>query len=69
MFDIATVRIDARAADYRVSLKDQKRIAGSSMAEPFVEMWSWLRRHGMTRDSAKPGLILQELPQLRRRLR
>ena len=62
VFDIATVRIDARAADYRVSLKDQKRIAGSSMAEPFVEMWSWLRRHGMTRDPAKPGLIEGNCP-------
>ena len=62
VFDIATVRIDARAADYRVSLKDQKRIAGSSLVEPFVEMWSWLRRHGMTRDPAKPGLIEGNCP-------
>jgi uncharacterized tellurite resistance protein B-like protein/predicted nucleic acid-binding Zn ribbon protein len=62
VFDIATVRIDARAADYRVSTKDQKRIAGSSMVEPFVEMWSWLRRHGMTRDPAKPGLIEGNCP-------
>jgi uncharacterized tellurite resistance protein B-like protein/predicted nucleic acid-binding Zn ribbon protein len=62
VFDIATVRIDARAADYRVSLKDQKRIAGSSLVEPFVEMWSWLRRHGMTRDPSKPGLIEGNCP-------
>jgi uncharacterized tellurite resistance protein B-like protein/predicted nucleic acid-binding Zn ribbon protein len=62
VFDIATVRIDARAADFRISLKDQKRIDGSSAVEPFVEMWSWLRRHGMTRTVGKPGLIEGNCP-------
>jgi uncharacterized tellurite resistance protein B-like protein/endogenous inhibitor of DNA gyrase (YacG/DUF329 family) len=62
VFDVATVRIDARAADWRASLKDQTRIAGSRVVEPFVEMWSWMRRHGMTRDPNKPGLIEGNCP-------
>jgi uncharacterized tellurite resistance protein B-like protein len=62
VFDIATVRIDARAADFRISLKDHTRIAGSKIVEPFVEMWSWMRRHGMTRDPSKPGLIEGNCP-------
>jgi hypothetical protein len=62
VFDVATVRISAWAADYRVSLADGKRISGSTTPEPFVEMWSWIRRHGVKRDPSKPGLIEGNCP-------
>ncbi len=62
VFDVATLRIDAQAADYRVSAKDGRRLSGSAAVEPFVEMWSWLRRHGVTRDPSKPGLIEGNCP-------
>jgi predicted nucleic acid-binding Zn ribbon protein/uncharacterized tellurite resistance protein B-like protein len=62
VFDVATVRIEAQAADYRVSLQDGKRISGPGAVEPFVEFWSWVRRHGFKGDSSKPGLIEGNCP-------
>jgi DnaJ-domain-containing protein 1 len=62
VFDVATMRIEAQASDYRVSLKDNRRLTGSTAVQPFVEMWSWLRRHGVTRDPSKPGLIEGHCP-------
>jgi predicted nucleic acid-binding Zn ribbon protein len=62
IFDVATVRIEAQAADYRVSLSDGKRLSGSTAVQPFVEVWSWLRRHGVSRDPSKPGLIEGHCP-------
>jgi uncharacterized tellurite resistance protein B-like protein/predicted nucleic acid-binding Zn ribbon protein len=62
VFDVVTVRIEARAADYRISLQDGKRISGPGAVEPFVEFWSWVRRHGFKGDSSKPGLIEGNCP-------
>ncbi|MGA2441090.1 MAG: TIM44-like domain-containing protein [Tepidisphaeraceae bacterium] len=62
VFDVATVRIEAQAADYRVSLHDGRRISGPGAVEPFVEFWSWVRRHGFKGDSSKPGLIEGNCP-------
>jgi uncharacterized tellurite resistance protein B-like protein len=62
VFDVATVRIEAQGSDFRVSLKDGKRLSGSTAVEPFVEFWSWLRRHGVSRDPSKPGLIEGHCP-------
>jgi uncharacterized tellurite resistance protein B-like protein/predicted nucleic acid-binding Zn ribbon protein len=62
IFDVATLRIEAQAADYRISLNDGKRLSGSTTVTPFVEIWSWLRRHGVSRDPSKPGLIEGHCP-------
>jgi predicted nucleic acid-binding Zn ribbon protein len=62
VFDIVTLRIDASAVDYRASLKDGHYISGSRAAEPFAEYWSWMRRHGASRDPSKPGLIEGHCP-------
>jgi predicted lipid-binding transport protein (Tim44 family)/predicted nucleic acid-binding Zn ribbon protein/uncharacterized tellurite resistance protein B-like protein len=62
IFDVATLRIEAQASDYRVSLSDGKRLSGSTAVQPFVEMWSWIRRHGVSRDPSKPGLIEGHCP-------
>jgi uncharacterized tellurite resistance protein B-like protein len=60
-FDIATLRIDAQAADYKVSLTDGKRIEGSTAVEPFAEYWSFLRRRG-AKTLDKNGLIEGNCP-------
>jgi hypothetical protein len=62
VFDVATVAIEAEAADYRVSLADGSRISGSTAPQSFVEYWSFLQRQGAKRDSSKPGLIEGHCP-------
>jgi len=62
VFDVATVAIEAEAADYRVSMKDSSRISGSTAPQNFVEYWSFLQRQGAKRDASKPGLIEGHCP-------
>ncbi len=45
-FDTLHVRLQATAVDTTVSLADGRRVAGSGQSEPFVEIWSFLRRPG-----------------------
>lgn len=61
-FDVMTVRVNASASDYRVSLKDGKKISGSKAAEPFSEFWSFLRRRGVETKSDQPGLMEGNCP-------
>jgi uncharacterized membrane protein len=62
VFDEISVRIAARAIDYRAALSNGRRISGSTDIEPFVEIWSFLRRRGAVTDLAKPGLIEGNCP-------
>jgi tellurite resistance protein len=57
VFDEMSVRISAEAADYRIGLNDRRYISGSRAVEPFVEIWSFLRRRGAVTDLSKTGLI------------
>jgi tellurite resistance protein len=57
VFDEVSVRISASAADYRVTPSDRKFLSGSRNVEPFVEIWSFLRRRGAVTDLSKTGLI------------
>ena len=54
---IVTVRIRARAVDYRVTLEDGKYVSGSRSPESFVEYWSFLRRRGSKGKVKENGLI------------
>jgi hypothetical protein len=62
LFDELSVRIAARAVDYRVSLADGKFIVGSTLREPFVEVWSFLRRRGAKTNAARTGLMEGNCP-------
>lgn len=62
MFDEVSVRIDARAKDWRESLKDGTRMSGSLLAEPFTEVWTFLRKRGAATVASKPGLIEGNCP-------
>jgi predicted nucleic acid-binding Zn ribbon protein/uncharacterized tellurite resistance protein B-like protein len=62
IFDVASVRVEASAADFRVSLSDGRRLSGSQSAQPFVEYWSFMRRRGAKTDAAKSGLIEGNCP-------
>jgi uncharacterized tellurite resistance protein B-like protein len=55
-FDTLHVRLQASAVDVDVSLTDGRRIGGSGQSEPFVEIWSFLRRPGAL-SLQKPGPI------------
>jgi len=55
-FDTLHVRLSASAVDTEVSLADGRRISGSGQSEPFVEIWSFLRKPGAL-TLQKPGLI------------
>jgi len=57
VFDEVSVRLSASAADFRVSRADNKPLGGSRSVEPFVEIWSFLRRRGAVTDLSKTGLI------------
>ncbi|MGE5608926.1 MAG: TIM44-like domain-containing protein, partial [Bacillota bacterium] len=61
-FDVVTVRIHAAAADCQVSLKDGRVLSGSKAVEPFVEYWSFLRRHGTKTEPGRPMLIEGNCP-------
>lgn len=56
-FDELSVRIDASAADYKVSLVNGSRLHGSDDSGPFTEIWSFLRRRGTQTVPRKDGLI------------
>jgi uncharacterized tellurite resistance protein B-like protein len=60
-FDLLSVRVEASATDYRISLDSGKRIAGSTQQETFVEYWTLLRRRGV-KTSDRPGLIEGHCP-------
>lgn len=64
LFDVLNIRIEASATDSMVSLKDGKRLSGSTTSEPFVEIWTFLRRRGAqtSADPNKPGLIEGNCP-------
>jgi hypothetical protein len=62
LFDEISVRIAAHAADYRVSLATGKWVRGYPTSQPFVEVWSFLRRRGALTDLTKPGLIEGNCP-------
>jgi tellurite resistance protein len=62
VFDEISVRIAAQAADYHVSLVDGKRASGTLEVQPFVEVWSFLRRRCAVTDITKPGLIEGNCP-------
>jgi predicted lipid-binding transport protein (Tim44 family)/uncharacterized tellurite resistance protein B-like protein len=62
LFDVVTVRINAAAADYQVSLKDGRVLSGSKAVEPFVEYWAFLRRHGTKTEPGRPTLIEGNCP-------
>jgi hypothetical protein len=62
IFDQISVRIRAHALRSRQSLSDGRPTSGSTSAEPFVEIWSFLRLRGAVTDPAKPGLIEGHCP-------
>ncbi len=55
-FDAMHVRFRASAVDQTVSLRDDRRISGSSAAQEFLEIWTFLRRPG-TKTLSSAGLI------------
>jgi uncharacterized tellurite resistance protein B-like protein len=61
-FDTLSVRVAAQARDHDVSLSDGRRLPGTDRDEPFVEIWSFLRRRGVTTAAGKPGLIEGNCP-------
>lgn len=61
-FDTLAVRVTAQARDFDVSLADGSKLPGTDRDEPFVEIWSFLRRRGAKTDSSKPGLIEGNCP-------
>ena len=62
MFDQFSVRIEATADDYNVSLADGSKLAGSDDSGNFVEVWSFLRRRGVQTHLGKDGLIEGHCP-------
>lgn len=62
MFDELSVRIEAGAADYRVSLANGQRLSGSAAFSRFVEIWSFLRHRGAATQPGKAGLIEGHCP-------
>jgi uncharacterized membrane protein YebE (DUF533 family) len=55
-FDTLHVRLSANAVDTEVSLADGHRLSGSGQQEPFVEIWSFLRKPG-AQTLQKPGPV------------
>jgi uncharacterized membrane protein YebE (DUF533 family) len=62
IFDEISVKIRAHAVHSRQSLDDARPFSGSTLVEPFVEIWSFLRLRGAVTDRAKPGLIEGHCP-------
>jgi uncharacterized tellurite resistance protein B-like protein len=64
LFDVLSIGIEASATDSMVSIKDGKRLSGSTTSEPFAEVWSFIRRRGAKTqtDPSKPGLIEGNCP-------
>jgi hypothetical protein len=61
LFDMATVRIAASAIDRRVSLATGGAVASPPTSPQFVELWTFLRRHGV-QTTDRPGLIEGHCP-------
>ncbi|HEX8914670.1 MAG TPA: Tim44-like domain-containing protein, partial [Humisphaera sp.] len=57
LFDELDVRIQASAVDQKVRLADGGVVSGSPLPQPFVEVWSFLRRRGAVSHPEKPGLM------------
>jgi hypothetical protein len=62
VFDEIAVRIAAHAADFRVGIADGQPRGGSMAVEPFVEVWSFLRKRGALTDMSKSGLMEGNCP-------
>lgn len=62
IYDVATVRIEASAVDYRVALEGGRRLRGSTSPESFVEYWSFLRKRGAQTQTRRHGLIEGHCP-------
>ncbi|MCG3135798.1 MAG: hypothetical protein HMLKMBBP_03554 [Planctomycetes bacterium] len=57
-----TVRIAARARDYRVSLRDGSFAGGNRDVVPFAESWTFARRRGARTKTGAAGLIEGNCP-------
>jgi hypothetical protein len=55
-FDAVTMRINATARDYRVSLESGQEIPGFRHSGPFAEYWTFVRRRGV-KTTDRPGLL------------
>jgi len=62
LFDVLSIRIEASAVDSMVGIKDGKRLSGSTVSEPFAEVWTFLRRRGAKTNPDKPGLMEGNCP-------
>jgi predicted lipid-binding transport protein (Tim44 family) len=62
IYDELSVRIMAHAADYKVSMRDGRPIAGAAPMDGFVEIWSFLRRRGSATVPGKTGLLEGNCP-------
>lgn len=60
-FDTAHILIAATAVDYTAHARTGKRVDGNPQAEPFSEVWSFVRRPG-ARTLARPGLLEGHCP-------
>jgi len=61
-FEVVTVRVRARAADYSVSLESGDFVAGSMDVASFAEYWSFVRRTSAKSGSRKGGLMEGSCP-------
>ena len=62
VFDMITMRINARATDRRVSAETGKAIRGSEEAAQFTEYWSFIRARGTATKPNATGLIEGNCP-------
>ena len=62
LFDELSVRIQASALDYRISLTNGNRLGGATAPEQFAEVWSFLRHRGAVTQPGKTGLIEGNCP-------
>ena len=62
LFDVLSISIQASAIDKMVNIKDGKTLSGSTVSEPFVEIWTFIRRRGAKTDPTKPGLMEGNCP-------
>ncbi|TWT39577.1 Dna-J like membrane chaperone protein [Blastopirellula retiformator] len=61
-FEVISLRVSARAKDYRVDRATGKMIPGSKNNESFTEVWTFLRRRGAKTQPDKAGLIEGSCP-------
>ncbi|PQO30063.1 TIM44-like domain-containing protein [Blastopirellula marina] len=61
-FEVISLRVTAKAKDYRVDRTTGKLIPGSKTNETFVEVWSFLRRRGAQTKPEQAGLIEGSCP-------